>query len=245
MAVETTLDRARSNRILAALPRPELERCLPHLERVVYPIRQVLHAPGEPITAVHFPESGWISMLAVLADGGAAEVGLIGREGVVGLPLFFGTDRSPAEAMWQSGSVALRMSAEAFREATAEGTTLRSLVLRYAMCFTAQVSQTAACNGRHSIEQRLARWVLVAHDRDEADEFPITHEFLSMMLGVRRAGVTVVAGRLQKAGLIRYRKGLMTVTDRAGLEAHACECYGVVRREYDRLLGPGWRARRD
>jgi CRP-like cAMP-binding protein len=225
------------NRLLAALPPGDLDWLRPRLESVDLAHRTILHAPGEPITAVHFPETGWVSMLATLESGDSAEVGLVGREGMVGLPLLLGTDRSPFEAMVQAEATALRLSADAFQTALEHSIALRTLLLRYTLAFTAQVSQTAACNGRHQIEQRLARWMLMAHDRSEGDSFPMTHEFLSMMLGVRRAGVTVAAGALQRAGLIRYERGRMTVTDRDGLEAGACDCYDQVRREYERLFG--------
>jgi CRP-like cAMP-binding protein len=225
------------NRLLAALPPEDLARLWPRLEAVEVPQRHTLHAPGEPITAVHFPETGWVSMLAVLDDGDAAEVGVVGREGMVGLPLLLGTDRAAMEAMSQAPCTVLRLDAAAFRDELELSPALRTVLLRYAMAFLTQVSQTAACNGRHHIDQRLARWMLMAHDRFDGDEFPITHEFLSIMLGVRRAGVSVAASTLQKAGLIRYGNGHMTVTDRPGLEAAACDCYGTVQRELARLLG--------
>jgi CRP-like cAMP-binding protein len=225
------------NRLLAALPPEVLARLRPMLKPVELPLRHTLYAAGEPITAVDFPETGWVSMLATLENGEAAEVGLIGREGMVGLPLLLGTDRAPIEAMCQAGGTALRLDAAAFRDALAASPALRTILLRYAMAFTVQVSQTAACNGRHQVEDRLARWLLMAHDRAEGDTFPMTHEFLSMMLGVRRAGVTVAAGVLQKASLIRYAAGRIEVTDRAGLEAASCECHGIVRQEFERLLG--------
>ncbi len=225
------------NRLLAALPSGVLAELWPQLQSVELPFRHVLQAPGKPIEAVYFPETGWASMLAYMEDGDAAEVGLIGREGMVGLPLLLGTDRAPIEAMCQAGGTALRLDAAAFRDALAAGPALRTILLRYAMAFTVQVSQTAACNGRHQVEDRLARWLLMAHDRAEGDTFPMTHEFLSMMLGVRRAGVTVAAGVLQKASLIRYAAGRIEVTDRAGLEAASCECHGIVRQEFERLLG--------
>jgi CRP-like cAMP-binding protein len=221
------------------LPTEDLARLRPLLEPVEMPMRHVLHAPGEPIGAVHFPETGWVSVLATLEGGDAAEVGVIGREGMVGLPLFHGADRSPFEAMVQSEGTALRLEARAFQDELGRSSALRDLVLRYALAFNVLVAWTAACNGRHQIEQRLARWMLMGHDRSDGDEFPMTHEFLAMMLGVRRAGVTVAAGMLQKAGLIRYERGRMAVTDRPGLEAAACECHENVGREFRRLLGPG------
>ena len=174
-------------------------------------------------------------MLAYLEDGDAAEVGLVGRERMVGLPLLLGGD---LEAMVQCPGCALRMDAAAFRDALERVPALRTLLLRYALVHHGQVARTAACNGRHHIDQRLARWLLMAHDRARTDEFPMTHEFLAMMLGVRRAGITVAAGQLQRAGFIRYERGCVEVTDRPGLESASCECYGVVRRAQERLLGP-------
>jgi CRP-like cAMP-binding protein len=225
------------NGLLAALPAADLARLRPQLEVVEVPLRAVLHRPNEPIDAVYFPERGWISLVAMLESGDAAEVGIVGPEGVLGLPVFHTTDRSPFEAMSQGGCTALRLEARAFTEEVERSAALRRLLLRYSQAYTVQVAWTAACNGRHPIGQRLARWMLMAHDRSEGADFPMTHEFLSMMLGVRRAGVSVTAGTLQKAGLIRYERGRMSVIDRPGLEAVACECHVNMRREFRRLLG--------
>jgi CRP-like cAMP-binding protein len=225
------------NRLLAALPPDDLARLRPRLDAVELPHRKVLHAPGKPIDAVYFPETGYASMLAYMEDGDAAEVGMIGRDGMIGLPVLLGADHDDIEAMVQSPGTALRMDAQAFREALERIPAFRTLLLRYVLVHHGQVARTAACNGRHHIDDRLARWLLMAHDRSEGGEYPMTHEFLSMMLGVRRAGITVAAGTLQKAGLIRYERGHIQVTDRPGLENVACECYGIVRRASDRLLG--------
>jgi CRP-like cAMP-binding protein len=226
------------NRLLAALPDDQLAHLWPWLERVEYEQRAVLHAPGEPMTAVHFPESGWASMLAVLADGNSAEVGIVGREGMIGLPLVLGTNRSPVEVMIQAPGTMLRLSADAFRQELDRSSALRSLLLRYAYAFQVHLTQTAVCNGHHALDQRLARWLLMAHDRAEGQEFPMTHEFLALMLCVHRPGVTVAARLLQQAGLIRYANGRVVVVDRAGLEAAACECHDAVRREFQRLFCP-------
>jgi CRP-like cAMP-binding protein len=172
-----------------------------------------------------------------MEDGDAAEVGLVGCEGMVGLPLLLGAECDDIEAMVQGPGTALRMDAQAFREALEGIPGFRTLLLRYALVHHGQVARTAACNGRHHIDDRLARWLLMAHDRAEGDEYPMTHEFLSMMLGVRRAGITVAAGVLQKADFIRYQRGCIEVTDRSGLESVACECYGIIRRSQDQLLG--------
>ncbi len=248
MAPADHLPPAPRNRLLAALPPEDLARLWPRLQPVELAIRQVLYAPEEPATAVYFPESGYLSRLAPMDDGDSAEVGLIGSEGMAGLSVLLGGDHESFEIMVQVPGTGLRMEAGAFREEVDRIPSLRTLLHRYALAHFEQVARSAACNGRHNIEQRLARWLLMAHDRVEADEFPMTHEFLSMMLGVRRAGVTVAAGTLQKAGLIRYERGRMQITDRPGLEAASCECYGIARRAYDRLLGtpagatrPYWR----
>jgi CRP-like cAMP-binding protein len=225
------------NHLLSALPPETLEGLWPGLEPVNVVLEQVLQTPGEPMSAVYFPESGWVSMLAYMEDGDAAEVGLIGREGMVGLPVLLGADSDDIEGMIQCPGTMLRMEVGAFRQALDQQPSFRTLLLRYALVHHSQLARTAACNGRHQIEQRLARWLLMAHDRAEDDTFPMTHEFLAMMLGVRRAGVTVAAGLLRKAGMIRYEAGQMEVTDRPGLESVACECYGVVRRNSERLFG--------
>jgi CRP-like cAMP-binding protein len=226
------------NELLASLPSDILNTLVPHLRRVDIAFRAVLHVPGERITAVFFPERGYTSMLAALRNGDVAEVGMIGREGMVGLSVVLEAGSSPLEAVVQVEGTALRLDAEIFRRATAEHPPMRTLMLRYAMAFHMQVTMTAACNGRHLVKQRLARWLLEAHDRIEGDELPMTHEFLATMLGVRRAGITVAAGALQKTGFIRYEQGKIRIVDRPGLETAACECHTVVRREFARLLDP-------
>jgi CRP-like cAMP-binding protein len=226
------------NRLLAALPPDSLARLWPQLTPAELPLRQTLHEPDKPITTVYFPETGWASMVATLEDGDGAEVGLIGQEGIIGLPVVLGAEYDDLEPLVQCPGTAMSLGAEALRREMGSNPALQSLLLRYALVHHGQVARTAACNGRHHTDQRLARWLLTAHDRADGDEFPMTHEFLSMMLGVRRTGVTVAAGALQKAGLIRYRQGRIEVTDRPGLESASCECYGVVRRAYDALLGP-------
>ena len=238
MAPSDQLTPAPRNRLLTALPPGDLARLWPQLERVELVFRDTLHASEEPITAVYFPETGYVSRLAPMDDGDSAEVGLIGPEGMTGLAVVLGGDYDGFELLVQMPGTALQMDAAAFRGALDSIPSLRAGLLRYTLAHFEQVARTAACNGRHMLEVRLARWLLMAHDRVEGDEFPMTHEFMSMMLGVRRAGVTVAASTLQKAGLIRYERGRIEITDRSGLEAATCECYGIARRAYDRLLGP-------
>jgi CRP-like cAMP-binding protein len=206
------------------------------LQPVPLSMRQVLHRPGEPMGAVHFPRSGWVSLIALLEDGDAAEIGLVGREGMVGLPLLLGAESTMAEAMVQNDGTAFRIGSADFARALDLIPAFRALLLRYAMAQHEQVARTAACNGRHLVEQRLARWLLMAHDRAHGDDFPMTHEFLSMMLGVRRAGVSVAAALLQRAGLIHYARGRISVCDRPGLEAAACGCYAALRQQWMRVL---------
>ena len=228
---------ATENWLLAALPPEDLARLRPRLQRVELPFDKTLFPADGIVEAMLFPESGMVSLLATLEGGEQVEVGITGSEGLVGLPLVFGDDRSLVEARVQLEGTALRLGAAALRDAMEESAALRKLLLRYAQAFQVQVSLTAACNARHAIEQRLARWLLLAHDRAGADEFSMTHEFMALMLGVRRPGVTIAANTLQKAGLIRYARGRMAVTDRPSLEAASCECYHVARREFARLLG--------
>ena len=225
------------NRLLRALPPNALEALLPHFEQVDLPLGATLIGQNQPITTAYFPENSYASLLATLEDRDVVEVGMIGHEGVVGLPLVFDTDRAPVEAMVQAAGSALAISAGAFRALVEEIPSFRKIMLRYAMAFHMQVTMTAACNSRHHVEQRLARWLLMAHDRSQGDTFPMTHEFLSMMLGVRRAGVTVAAGMLQKAGLINYAGGRITIADRLGLENAACECHAIVQKEFIKLTG--------
>jgi CRP-like cAMP-binding protein len=227
------------NRLLRALPPDELGELWPKLEPVELEMRQILQHPEQPQTAVYFIETGWMSMLAYMEDGDAAEVGLVGNEGMLGLQLLLDDELDDLEGMVQCPGTALRLPAAAFREALERLPGFRRLLHRYVLVQHGQVARTAACNGRHDIPQRLARWLLMAHDRSGADTYPMTHEFLSMMLGVRRAGISVAAGTLQKAGLIRYTAGKITITDRAGLENASCECYGVTRRANERLFGLG------
>jgi CRP-like cAMP-binding protein len=226
------------NNLLAGLPNDVRAKLLPKLSNVTLPIRQVLYAAEAPIEFVYFPEDSVISMVATLQDGGMAEVGLIGREGMAGTPLLSGVKTAFTEAMVQIAGTALRMAAGSFAHELDENPTLKAALLRYNEYLTAQISQTSACNGRHGLEQRLARWLLMAHDRIAGDDLPLTQEFIAMMLGVHRPSISVTAGILQRSGLIRYSGGLITVVDRHSLEAASCECYAAVQRRSDRLLGP-------
>ena len=223
------------NRLLAALPPRDLARLWSRLEPVELDARQILYRAHAPITAVHFLESGFVSLVARLERGGAIEIGIIGREGVVGLPLALGAESSPDEALVQVKCRAFRLDADAFRQELDRCPALLTLLLRYECAFHAQVAQTAACNGRHAVEQRLARWLLTARDRLDTDDLPLTQDLLSTMLGVRRASVTNAIGPLQRDGVIGFSRGHVVILDRKGLERVCCECYAAVRQEYMRL----------
>lgn len=225
-----------ANRLLAALPRDEYERLLPHLETVPLAFKQVLYESREFIDQVYFPITGVISLLTILEDGIVGEVGLIGNEGIVGLSVFLGSDTTPIKSFVQVPGNAMRMSADVFKSLK-QSDSLHGLLHRYTHALMIQTSQLVACNNYHSVEQRCCRWLLMTRDRVGSNQFPITQEFLSQMLGVRRASVTVVAGLLQKAGLIRYSRGQMTIVNGLGLEKASCKCYRLVKEEFERSLG--------
>jgi CRP-like cAMP-binding protein len=225
------------NRLLTGLPRKEFNRLHPHLEKVSLPLRDVLYEPNGPIPHVYFPLEGVVSLVAIMDGGFSLEVGVVGNEGMVGTPVFLGCQSSLTRAISQVAGDAIRMETKVFQEEMLRRGALYSLVQRSTQAMINQISQSTVCNHRHSVKKRLCRWLLMSHDRVGTDEFPLTHEFLAQMLGVRRPTVTAAAGSLQSAGLIRYHRGRVTVVDREGMEAASCECYGVVAEELDRLLG--------
>jgi len=235
-ARSTTKTPPNANQLLAALPPKDYARLRPHLATVPMKLKQILWEPNRPIDAVYFPINAVASILA-LTDGHSVEVGTIGNEGFVGLPVFLGATTSPGRAMVQVAGEGVRLDVAVFRRAAQREGRLRQLLERYTQAFMTQVSQSTACNRAHSVEQRLARWLLIVCDRVERNEFPLTHEFLGQMLGVRRATVTDAAAALQRVKLISYHRGVIMIRNRRGLERAACECYGIVRQEFDRLLG--------
>lgn len=223
------------NRLLAALPSEEYARLLPYLETVSLPFKQVLYESRKLIEQVYFPNHGIVSLLTILEDGTAAEVGLVGNEGMVGLPIFLGADTTFLRSIVQVPGEALRMQADVFKDLISPVAPLHGLLQRYTHALMSQTAQSVACNNYHSVEQRCCRWLLMTHDSVRSNQFPLTQEFLSQMLGVRRASVTVVAGKLQRAGLIHYNHGNMTILNRKGLESCACECYGTIKQEFDQF----------
>jgi CRP-like cAMP-binding protein len=229
---------ASKNRLMAALPEAEWLRWEPHLELVDMALGMVLYEPGSRLTHVYFPTSAIISLLYVMEDGGSAEIAVVGREGIVGISLFMGGESTPSRAVVQSAGQAFRLKANLMLQEFNRAGPALHLLLRYTQALITQMSQTAVCNRHHSLDQQLCRWLLLSLDRLPSNELSMTQELIANMLGVRREGVTQAAGRLQSAGLISYQRGKITVLDRPGLEHRSCECYGVVKREYDRLLPP-------
>jgi CRP-like cAMP-binding protein len=225
------------NRILSVLPAAEFASLSTFLEPVELELGQTLHRSGETIDHVYFVETGFISALAVLSDGHPLEIGLIGSEGVAGSSVVLGGATSYCETMCQTGGLSYRLAAKHLVAGFAASPKLRDQLLRYTQIFHIQVAQTAACNAHHELGQRLARWLLAAHDRSGVPELSLTQDLIAVMLGVRRSTVSVAASMLQKAGIIRYQHGRITIVDRIGLENAACECYEAVAGEYRRLFG--------
>ena len=227
----------RTNRLLSLLSDDDYEHLRPHLSPIALEYRKILYEAARPIEHVYFPVDGVASMVITSAEGASAEVGTIGSEGMVGLPVCLGDREAPSSVYVQVPGTGLKMDADAFRGELAHCPTLNLAMLRYTHAFFNQVAQSAACAHLHRVEQRCCRWLLMTRDRMPSDEFLLTHEFLGMMLGVRRTTVTEVMGSLQKAGLIRYRRGHVSILDPEALRSRACECYDISRLEFDRLLG--------
>ena len=241
MITVPSLRAARSNRLLAALPRAVLEEIIPDLDLKPLAMRQVLQPRGQPLDDVVFPILGVASMISMGDSGDSVEVATIGHEGMVGMPLFLGGAKAATEVFMQVPGEGLHLSAKAFRHHLERVPSLSKILLLYTQALLTQVAQCSACNCHHPAEARCARWLLQTHDRVKGDEFPLTHDFLGLMLGLRRATVTDTASALQDRKLIRYNRGLITVLNRKGLEAAACECYRLINDEFDRLLGAGRR----
>lgn len=233
------LDGSRGNVLLATLSEEDRALLLPELERVSLEVGEVLYEPDAPITHVYFVHSGVASVVSAMAEG-TVEVGTTGREGFVGVPILLHADSSPTRTFIQVAGAADRMTASRLRELVAQSVTLERALYRFVQSYLEQVAQTAACNRLHTLEERCARWLLMTQDRIGSERLPLTQQFLSFMLGVHRPAVTLAAGALQKAGLIRYSRGKVTILDRTGLEAAACACYELTRRSVERLVGdPG------
>ncbi len=227
---------ARQSQLLAAVPEAELERWLPFLEAVDLPLGKVLYESGTRLSYVYFPTTAIVSLLYLMEDGSSAEIAVVGFEGLVGISLFMGGESTTSRAVVQSAGSGLRLSSQQMMLEFNRAGPVLHLLLRYTQALISQMTQTAVCNRHHSLDQQLCRWLLLSLDRLQSNELVMTQELIANMLGVRREGVTEAAGNLQEEGLIRYRRGRITVLDRKGLEKRTCECYAVVKQEYDRLL---------
>lgn len=226
----------KQNRILGALPRAEFERLRPHLEPVPLELGAPIYESGQQMLYVYFPSDCIISLLNVTQEGDSAEIAVVGNEGMVGVASFMGGHELPGRALVQSAGHAYRLYSEILRNEFARGTGLHFVLLRYTQALMTQMAQTAVCYRHHTVEQQLCRWLLLSLDRVSSNQLEMTQELIANMLGVRREGVTVAARKLQDAGMIRYSRGRITVLDRAKLEKHACECYAVAKKVFDRLL---------
>jgi CRP-like cAMP-binding protein len=226
-----------SNRILNALTRSEYESLSQHLDPVNLSSGEVLYRPEQPVTHVYFPNRGTVSLVSTFEDGSSVEVGMVGNEGMFGVCVFLGSVSTPLLAQVQLPGDGLRMRADTLRREFQRCGQLQDLLLRYTQAFITQIAQTAACNRAHTIDGRLAKWLLMCADRANSTELALTHEFIATMLGARRAGVTEAAFQLKSKGLISYKRGHVTISDREGLEALSCECYPLVRKEFTRLVG--------
>jgi CRP-like cAMP-binding protein len=226
----------KKNHLLAALPEAEWKRWASSLERIDMPLGQVLYEPGIALGYVYFPMTSIVSLLYVMENGASAEIAVVGNEGLVGVSLFMGGESTPSRAVVQSAGLGCRLKAPLMKAEFNRAGPVLHLLLRYTQALITQMSQTAVCNRHHSLDQQLCRWLLLSLDRLRGDELIMTQELIANMLGVRREGVTEGALKLQKAGLITYARGHITVLNRRGLEARTCECYAVVKREYRRLL---------
>ena len=230
------LSKPEHNNLLAALPEPIRERLFPQLELVEMPLGEVLYESGSQLHYVYFPTTSIVSLLYVMEDGASAEIAVVGKEGILGISLFMGGETTPSRAIVQSAGYSFRLKAQLLKDEFHRAGPMLYLLLRYTQALITQMSQTAVCNRHHSVHQQLCRWLLLSLDRLPSNTLTMTQELIANMLGVRREGVTEAAGKLQNEGLIHYSRGQITVLDRPGLEAQVCECYQVVKKEYDRLL---------
>jgi CRP-like cAMP-binding protein len=237
MSIAKHKDSALMNHLLAALPAEEFARLSPNLEPVTLSLGQVIYESGEQLEHVFFPTTAIISLLYIMENGSTAEIGMAGNDGMVGIALFMGGSTTPNRAVVQSAGNAFRLKAKALRFEFHLSGEFQNILLRYTQYLMTQISQTAVCNRLHSVEQQLCRWLLINHDLLQSNKLIMTHDLIANMLGVRREGVSIAAGHLQKLKLIKYVRGTITMLDRDGLENAACECYQVVKEEYDRLMG--------
>ncbi|WP_375504002.1 Crp/Fnr family transcriptional regulator [uncultured Nostoc sp.] len=237
MSVSNQPHRPTTNQLLLALSEPEYQRLVPHLERVELELKQVLYKAGEPITHVYFPEQSMVSLVINQSGGSTVEAGIVSNDGMVGISVILGSNTTTTTAVVQIAGSGMRMKSEHLVAEFNRVRELHSLLLRYTQTLLTQVTQTLACNSFHTIEKRLARWLLLVSDRMQSDTFVLTQEFLAQMLGCRRTGVTEVAGAFSRAGIISYSRGNINILNRSDLENTSCQCYGITKNEYKQLLG--------
>ncbi|WP_414515160.1 Crp/Fnr family transcriptional regulator [Nostoc sp. PCC 9305] len=246
MSLDKNLFQQRPNKLLAALPDSDYQRIFPYLKLVPLQVQQILYEAAEPITQVYFPDKAMVSIVTTMEDGSTAEVGIVSNEGMVGIPVILGDNTTTTTAFVQIAGAAMQINADVLRAEFNRGGAIKNLLLCYVQAVYSELAQGAACNRLHTLEERLARWLLTVSERLESEDFPLTHEFISQMLGVRRSGVTVAASTLSRAGMIAYQRGHISILNREDLEATSCECYQVIQKEFARLLGfmPSNRARK-
>lgn len=246
MSSDKNLFQQPPNKLLAALPVSDYERLVPHLKLVPLPLRKVLYKAGELITHVYFPDKAMVSIVTTMEDGSTAEVRIVSNEGMVGIPVILGDNTTTTTAFVQISGTGMQIDADVLRAEFNRGGAIQTLLLRYVQAVYSELAQGVACNRLHILEERLARWLLTVSDRLESEDFPLTQEFISRMLGVRRSGVTVAASTLSRAGMISYQRGHINILNREDLETTSCECYRVIQNEFARLLGkkPSNRARK-
>lgn len=237
MSLDKNLFQQPSNKLLAALPASDYQRLVPHLKLVSLEVPQILYQAGEPIAQVYFPDQGAVSIVTTMEDGSTVEAGIVTNQGMVGIPVILGDNSTTTTAFVQVSGAAMRMNADVLKSEFNRGGAIQTLLLSYVQALYSELAQGSACNRLHTLEERLARWLLTVSDRLESEDFPLTQEFLSQMLGVRRSGVTVAASTLSRAGMISYHRGHISILNREDLEATSCECYRVIQNEFARLLG--------
>ncbi|MEH1807973.1 Crp/Fnr family transcriptional regulator [Nostoc sp.] len=246
MSLNQNLFQQRPNKLLAALPDSDYQRLFPYLKLVPLQVQQILYEAAEPITQVYFPDKAMVSIVTTMEDGSTAEVGIVSNEGMVGIPVILGDNTTTTTAFVQIAGAGMQINADVLRAEFNRGGAIQRVLLCYVQAVYSELAQGAACNRLHTLEERLARWLLTVSERLESEDFPLTHEFISQMLGVRRSGVTVAASTLSRAGMITYQRGHISILNRENLEATSCECYQVIQNEFARLLGfmPSNRARK-
>jgi CRP-like cAMP-binding protein len=246
MSLDKNLFQQPSNKLLAALPASDYERLVPHLKLVPLPVKKIIYEAGEPITHIYFPDKAVISIVTTMEDGSTVEAGIVSNEGMVGIPVILGDNTTTTTAFVQIAGAGMQIDADVIKAEFNRGGAIQTLILCYIQAVYSELVQGIACNRLHTLEERLARWLLTVSDRLESEDFPLTQEFIAQMLGVRRSGVTVAASTLSRAGMISYQRGQINILNRKDLEATSCECYGVIQKEFARLLGllPSNRARK-